>query len=180
MAIRILVADDFVPWRRFVSSIAQEEPEWRVVCETSDGLEAVQKAEELKPDVILLDIGLPKLNGIEAARQIRKVVPNSKILFLSANDSPDIAKEALSTGASGYVVKSDAGSELVSAVEAVFEGKRFISRVLKGSISVHVEDTQASDNPGRNEVLASPSAMPRSRRSPGATRFNFILMTQSF
>ncbi|HKW63268.1 MAG TPA: response regulator [Candidatus Acidoferrum sp.] len=161
MVIRILVADDFVPWRRLVSSIVQKEPEWRVVCETSDGLEAVQKAEELKPDVILLDIGLPKLNGIEAARQIRKLVPSSKILFLSAIVSPDIAREALNTGTSGYVVKSDAGSELVSAVEAVFQGKRFVSSKLRGRISGSAEDTPATGNRGRNEVLASPSAIPR-------------------
>ena len=83
--IRILVADDFVPWRRFVSSIVRQQPGWHVVCEASDGLEAVQKAREFKPHIILLDIGLPKLNGIEATRQIRKLVPNSKILFLSAD-----------------------------------------------------------------------------------------------
>jgi DNA-binding NarL/FixJ family response regulator len=108
-----------------------------------------------------LDSGLPRLSGIEAARQIRKLAPNSKILFLSANDSLDIAGEALRTGASGYVVKSDAGSELVSAVKAVFQGQGFLSSRLKGRISVDAEDTQASDGPGHNEVLASPSALPQ-------------------
>jgi CheY-like chemotaxis protein len=141
------VADDFIPWQRFVSSIVQKEPGWLVVFEASDGLEAVQRAEELKPDLVLLDIGLPKLNGIEAARQIRKVAPNSTILFVSVNDSLDIAVEALNTGASGYVVKSDAESELLTAVEAVIQGKRFVSSRLKGLISV--------------ELLASPSAVPR-------------------
>lgn len=155
------MVDDFVPWRRFVSSLVEKEPSWHVVCEASDGLEAVLRAEELKPDLILLDIGLPKLSGIEAARQIRKLAPNSKILFLSANDSSDIAGEALSTGASGYVVKSDAGSELLRAVEAVFQGKRFVSSILKGNISADAEDTQAPDGLGRSEFLASPSALPR-------------------
>jgi hypothetical protein len=108
-----------------------------------------------------LDIGLPKVNGIEAARQIRKLAPNSKILFLSANDSLEIAGEALSAGASGYVVKSDAGSELVSAAEAVIRGKRFVSSELMGRISADAEDTQALDNPVRNVVLASPSTLPR-------------------
>jgi DNA-binding NarL/FixJ family response regulator len=126
------VVDDFAPWRRFAHSILQQEPEWHVVGEASDGLEAVQKAEELTPDLILLDIGLPKLSGIEAARQIRRVAPNSKILFLSEFDDLEIAREALNTGAVGYVVKSDAGDELLSAVEAVFQGKRFVSSRLKG------------------------------------------------
>jgi DNA-binding NarL/FixJ family response regulator len=139
----------------------QKQPGWRVVREASDGLEAIQRAKELNPDLILLDIGLPKLNGIEAARQIRKLAPNSKILFLSANDSLDIAVEALNTGASGYVVKRDAESELISAVEAVIQGKRFISSRLKGRMSGDVEDTQASSGPARNELLASPSALPR-------------------
>lgn len=130
--IRILVADDFEPWRRTVSSMAEKESSWRVVDEASDGLEAVQKAQELQPDLILLDIGLPKLNGIEAARQIRKLAPSSKILFLSADNTPDTVRHALSTGANGYVLKSDAGSELVSAVEAVVQGKWFVSRRIEG------------------------------------------------
>jgi DNA-binding NarL/FixJ family response regulator len=153
--------DDFEGWRRIASSIVQKQPGWRVVREASDGLEAIQRAKELNPDLILLDIGLPKLNGIEAARQIRKLAPNSKILFLSANDSLDIAVEALNTGASGYVVKRDAESELISAVEAVIQGKRFISSRLKGRMSVDVEDTQASSGPARNELLAALSALPR-------------------
>jgi DNA-binding NarL/FixJ family response regulator len=155
--IRILVVDDSAPWRRFVSTIAQKEPGWHVVGEVSDGLEAVQKAEELTPDVILLDIGLPTLNGIEATRQIRKVAPNSKILFVSAYDDLDIVEGALNTGASGYVVKAN-GAELARAVEAVFEGKRFVSSRLKGLTSADAEDTP--NDPGRSEVLASLSGLP--------------------
>jgi DNA-binding NarL/FixJ family response regulator len=133
--IRILVADDFGSWRRFVSStILLSCHEWRIVCEVSDGLEAVKKTEELQPDVVLLDVGLPRLNGIDAARQIFKIVPNSKILFLSASDSLEVVEEALNTGASGYVVKIDAGRELVRAVEAVVHGKRFVSSALEGRI----------------------------------------------
>jgi DNA-binding NarL/FixJ family response regulator len=127
---RILVVDDYEPWCRYFSTALQKQPELQVIGEVSDGLEAVQQAEELQPDLILLDIGLPTLNGIEAARRIRKVSPASRILFVSENRSADIAEEALSTGASGYVVKSDAGSELLLAVKAVLEGKRFISASL--------------------------------------------------
>jgi len=98
-----------------------------VVGEASDGLEAVQKAVELQPDLILLDIGLPSLNGIGAARQIRKLVAESKIIFLTQESSADVAQEALQLGAAGYVVKSKAGSELLIAVEAVLLGKIFVT-----------------------------------------------------
>lgn len=107
-AIRILVVDDYKPWRGFVYSTLQKQAELQVIGEASDGLEAVEKAQELQPDLILLDIGLPTLNGIEAARRIREVSPESKILFVTENRSCDIAEEALRTGAGGYVVKSDA------------------------------------------------------------------------
>jgi len=134
--VRVLVADDFVPWRRLLRSILQEKPELNIVCEVSDGLEAVQKARELQPDLILLDIGLPTLSGIEAARQIRTIAPKAKILFVSENYSIDIARSTLSAGGCGYVIKSDAGSELLAAVEAVFLGRQFISaRLSAKSIS---------------------------------------------
>ncbi len=124
---RVLVVDDFEPWRHFVSSIILMKPELLVVGEASDGPEAVQKAAELKPDLILLDIGLPTLNGIEAARQIRKLVPESKIIFLTQETSADLVQEALSLGARGYVVKANVASDLLAAVEAVLAGKQFVS-----------------------------------------------------
>jgi DNA-binding NarL/FixJ family response regulator len=128
-AIRVLLVDDYEQWRRFASTILLKQPELQIIREVSDGLKAVQAAKELQPDLILLDIGLPTLNGIEAARQIREVSPMSKIIFVSENRSGDIAEEALSTGADGYVIKSDAG-ELLTAVKAVLEGKRFVSASL--------------------------------------------------
>jgi DNA-binding NarL/FixJ family response regulator len=128
--IRILVVDDYETWRRFFSSTLQEQSEYQVIAQVSDGLEAVQQAEQLQPDLILLDIGLPTLNGIEAARRIREVSPASKILFVSENRSLDIVEEALSTGAGGYVVKSDAASELLPAVRAVLAGNRLIGASL--------------------------------------------------
>lgn len=101
----------------------------RIVGVVSDGLHAIQKAEELQPDVVLLDVGLQKLNGIEAARRIRAVAPNSKILFLSQGVDVDAARTSLSDG-HGYVVKSDAENELLAAIEAVMQGKKFVSRRL--------------------------------------------------
>jgi DNA-binding NarL/FixJ family response regulator len=138
--IRVLVVDDYEPWCRFVTSTLREHPEYLVVGEVADGLAAVEKAQELQPDLILLDIGLPALNGIEAARQIRALAPNSKILFISENQSSYIAEEALRTGALGYVVKSDAASELLPAVKAVCQGKRFVSARITNRTDQHTAD----------------------------------------
>ena len=98
----------------------------------SDGLEAVRKAEELQPDLIVLDLGLPSLNGIEATRRIRLLSSKSRILFLSLESSLDVVKEALRLGALGYVVKVDAEGELLAAVDAVCQGRKFVSSALKG------------------------------------------------
>lgn len=108
-SIRVLVVDDNEPWRRKVCSILQKQPELRVVAEIADGLEAVQKAKELQPDLILLDIGLPNINGLEVASRIRQVASGAKILFLTNNMDKDIVRAALGTGAQGYVLKTDAG-----------------------------------------------------------------------
>ena len=129
--IRVLVADDFERWRRQVRLLLRVRPELQVICEASDGSEAVQKADDLKPDLIVLDIGLPKLNGIEAARRIRQLSTGSKILFLSQNNDPDIVQAALDTGALGYIHKTSAREELLPAVEAVLQGNQFVSNSLK-------------------------------------------------
>jgi DNA-binding NarL/FixJ family response regulator len=130
--IRILVVDDFENWRRQIRSLLQARPIWQVIAEASDGLEAVQKAEELKPDLIVLDVGLPNLSGIEAARQIRQRSPNSEIVFLSQNSDLDLVRAALGTGGLGYVLKMDAGRELLPAIDVVLLGKQFVSRSLNG------------------------------------------------
>ncbi len=130
--VRILVVDDYEPWRRFVSTTLQKQPTLQVIGEALDGLEAVQKAEELHPDLIVLDIGLPSLNGIEVARRIRKLSPKSKILFASQGSSADVVQEALGTGAHGYVVKTDARRELLTAVNAVLRGEHFIGKRFSG------------------------------------------------
>ena len=130
-----------MPWSRFISSIIVKHTDWHIVGEAADGFEAVQKAGELKPDLILLDVGLPKLNGIEVAQQVSKLVPESKILFLSAIHDPEIVREAMRTGAGGYVVKSDAERELVHAIEAALRGHQFVSSTLKGLISIEGVDS---------------------------------------
>jgi len=125
---KILVAEDFEHFRRFVCSVLQQRVEFQV-SEASDGLEAVQKAEELQPDVILLDIGLPGPNGLEVAKRIRKVAPATRILFLSMESDPDVVKEALTRG-EGYIHKPRSQSDLLPAIEAVLRGERFVSRDL--------------------------------------------------
>jgi DNA-binding NarL/FixJ family response regulator len=125
-ATSVLVVEDFPAFRRFICSTLGESLDLRVIAEAADGLEAVQKVAELKPDLILLDIGLPAMNGIEAARQIRKLSPESKIVFVSQESSADVVEEALSTGACGYVVKTRAASQLLGVVEAVISGTRFV------------------------------------------------------
>ncbi len=125
------MVDDYEAWRRFVCSALQRYPTLKVVGELSDGLAAVQQAQQLQPDLVLLDIGLPGLHGIEAARLIRRVSPKSKIIFLTEDCSQDIAEKALQTGALGYVVKSDAARELLPAVEAALRGTEFVSASLK-------------------------------------------------
>jgi len=125
---RVLVADDFEPIRRLISSTLKSTPDVCVICEVSDGLEAIQKAAELQPELILLDIGLPKLNGIDAARQIRELAPESKILFITQESPPDVVQEALSVGANGLFVKTDASSDLLTAVRAVLRGDNFVSQ----------------------------------------------------
>jgi DNA-binding NarL/FixJ family response regulator len=149
-SIRILIADDYADWRRQVRLLLQARPEWQVIAEASDGSEAVQKVEELKPDLILLDIGLPQLNGIEAAWRMRQLSPSSRIVFLSQNNDRDFVRAALSTGALGYVRKTDAAGELLPAVDAVLRGKQFVSGILKGDEFTGASAEKAAR---RHEVL---------------------------
>jgi DNA-binding NarL/FixJ family response regulator len=154
--VRVVVADDYEPWRRFVLSTLEKQPRYRVVCEASDGLDAVQKAQALQPDLILLDLRLPKLSGIEAARQIRESAPKSKILFLSENRSGDIAEYVVRTSASGYVVKSNAVSELLPAMEAVLHGEQFIGAGLTDHLREEGNAT-THDRPGQVVIATKAS-----------------------
>jgi len=126
---KTLVVDDFAAIRRFVCSLLEERTQFRVT-EASDGLEAIKKAEELQPDLILLDIGLPNLTGIEVARRICQLVPAARILFVSQESSRSVVQEALSLG-TGYVHKQSLSVDLLPAIEALLAGKRFVSSSLE-------------------------------------------------
>jgi DNA-binding NarL/FixJ family response regulator len=130
--IRILVVDDYEPYRRSICSMIRQRPDLTVLAEVQDGLEAVRQAGILQPDLIVLDIGLPLLNGIEAARQILKVASTARIIFLTQESSAEVVHEALALGAWGYVIKAQAGTELLAAVEAVARGNTFVSSGLDG------------------------------------------------
>jgi DNA-binding NarL/FixJ family response regulator len=134
--LRVLVVDDYEPIRRFITNKLEGQPQIEVVAELGDGMEAVERAQELQPDLVLMDVGLPTIDGIEATRRIQKVSPNCKILFVSENRSSDIVEEALRCGGLGYVLKSDAGTDLLPAIDAVLRGKRFISATLAGHFLV--------------------------------------------
>jgi len=123
----VLVVEDFVPFSQFIRSTLADRPEVRVIGEVADGLEAVQKAVLLEPDLVLLDVGLPTLSGIEAARQIRKLAPKSKIIFVTQETSCEVVKEAFHLGAWGYVSKTNAAFDLLAAVDAALEGRYFLS-----------------------------------------------------
>jgi DNA-binding NarL/FixJ family response regulator len=127
LSIRVMIVEDYLSFRKFVCLKLAQRPKLKVVCEVSDGLEAVQKAEELKPDLILLDMGLPTLNGFEAARRILGLAPESKIIFASQETSTDIVQEAMKLGAWGYVFKTHAEADMLMAIDAVLSGKRFVS-----------------------------------------------------
>lgn len=124
-AVRVLIVDDSQPWRCAVCLLLKQNLDLALICECSDGLEAVRKSEDLQPDLVLLDIGLPNLNGLEAARQVRRVSPGSRILFLTSYDDPEYLQEALRIGALGFIVKSNAASDLLPAVRAVMNDERF-------------------------------------------------------
>jgi DNA-binding NarL/FixJ family response regulator len=124
---RILVVDDFVPFRNLVGSILGVRAGWQVVGEAGDGLEAIEKAAVLQPELIVLDIALPTINGIRVAEEIRKTAPHCKIIFLSQETSADVVEEAIRLRVSGYVNKAKAAHELAAAIDAVLKGNRFFS-----------------------------------------------------
>jgi len=121
--LRILIVDDFEPWRNYLRALLEGRSGWQVVGEAADGLQAVEKAEALKPDLILLDISMPRLNGIKAAERIREISPQSRMLFVSVERSTELAEAAEKIGADGYIPKADARSKLLPVIDALHLGK---------------------------------------------------------
>ena len=148
MTERILVVDDYEPWRQRLCSVLRKSRRWKIVGEAPDALEAIQQAEALRPDLILLDVELPTLSGIEAARRILARDPSSRILFVSAHRSLDIVEAAMRTGARGYIVKSDSEFELLPAMETIVKGQRFVGAMLTG----RTFDSGQDDGPTRHEA----------------------------
>lgn len=150
--ISILVVDDYQPWRDYVCSIVPEWLDSPTVTEARDGLEAVHRAAQLQPDLILLDVGLPELNGLEAAQSIRQTSPHSKILFVSEDRSPEIAAEGLRTGAKGYITKSNAARELWPAIQAVLRGDVFLGEGICVPSNDHSAQPSSAPAPAPEEV----------------------------
>jgi DNA-binding NarL/FixJ family response regulator len=157
--LRILVADDHEIVRRGLVSLLKAHPGWEVCAEAQDGRQAVEKAKELKPDVVILDIGMPNLNGLEATRQMLRDNPQSKILILTITDADEIVRAVLDAGARGFVLKSDAVRDLLAAVEALVSNKTFFtSRVAEMVLGGYL----GRNTPPEGEV-ALPNLTPRER-----------------
>jgi len=125
MAIRILIADDHPVVRRGLRALLANHPQWEIVAEAEDGIDAVEKVVRLRPDVVLLDISMPRMDGLEACRRIRKLAPACEVLIVTQHDTQQMSSEALKAGARGYVVKSNTVRDLLPAVEAVSQHKSF-------------------------------------------------------
>ena len=144
--LKILVVEDYAPFRRLICSVLQQRTDFQTI-EAADGLEAVQKAEELQPDLILLDINLPELHGFEVAKRIGKLVPRARLLFLSQESSSDIVGEAFRLGAQGYIQKLRAATDLLPAIDAILSGRRFVSS------NVALAELTDDPAPHRHEIV---------------------------
>lgn len=145
--VRVLVVEDFEPFVRLIRSILRDKPELQIIGEVSDGMEGVRRAEELRPDLVLLDVGLPGLNGIEVARRIRKLAPAARIIFVTQESSADVVEAALTAGAAGYVAKIRITHDLLLAVEAVRQERQFVSKGLSGHKCSEETDAPVSRSP---------------------------------
>ena len=157
MPFRILIADDHEVVRRGLAALLVSQPDWEVCGEAGDGREAVDKAQRLKPDVVILDIGMPSLNGLEATRHILKNQPQTKILILTLHDSDQVVREVLNAGARGFLLKSDAARDLVAAVEALRRDKTYFTSkvaamVLEGYLKQGAAPAAAPAQPSRSRL----------------------------
>jgi DNA-binding NarL/FixJ family response regulator len=158
-SLRLLIADDHEIVRRGLRNLLEAQPGWQVAAEAADGREAVKMAKQVKPDVIVMDIGMPELNGLEAGRQILKVDARAKILILTMHDSDSVIREVLDAGARGYVLKSDASRDLVTAVNAIRSGKTFFT----AKVAQIVLDGYLGHKPKREPDCGPTRLTPRQR-----------------
>lgn len=149
--VRVLVADDHEIVRRGLRALVEGQEDWEVVAEATTGRDAIEKAKQTTPDVAIIDVGMPELNGLEATRQLLKLLPQTEVLILTMHESEQIMREVLDAGARGYVLKSDAGRDLVNAVEALCQHRTFfsskISEMLLNSYLRHSDRTEISESP---------------------------------
>ncbi len=155
MTLRILVADDHEIVRQGIRALLQAHPGWEVCAEASDGREAVEKAAELKPDIAVVDIGMPNLNGLNATRQILQQNPQAKVLILTMHESEQVLREVLDVGARGYLLKSDAGRDLVTAIETLQRNKTFFSAQVGEVMLENVRKRKSHTESSVKEVLTS-------------------------
>jgi DNA-binding NarL/FixJ family response regulator len=153
MPVRILIADDHQVVRTGLRALLESKSGWQVCAEAANGREAVEKAGQLKPDVAVLDIGMPLLNGVEATRQIRKLSPHTEVLILTMHDSEVLVQEVLEAGATGYIVKDDADRNLVAAVDALRRHKPYLSsRVSEAASSAVGSDSSSFGRSSRSRL----------------------------
>jgi len=126
----IFLADDHELFRKGIRALLEDHQNWRIVGEASNGREAVEKIVKLKPDIAILDVGMPEMNGLEATRQIMALLPSTRVLILTMHESEQLVREVLSAGARGYVLKSDPGTSLISAIQALLDNKSFLASSL--------------------------------------------------
>lgn len=156
--VKILIADDHEVVRRGLRELLETRPNWKVCGEATDGHDAISKARLMKPDVIVLDITMPKMNGLEATRQIIKAVPRTEVLVLTMHESGSIVRDILSAGARGYVLKSDAGRELIMAIDSLIEHKPYFTSkvsvsVLTGYLASSQNESHDHLSPREREIL---------------------------
>lgn len=159
MKLRILVADDHEVVRRGLCALLQAREGWEICGEAADGREAVEKVKQLKPDVVILDVSMPNLNGLAATRQLTQQDPSIKIIVLTVTDVDEVIREALDAGARGFVLKSDAARDLVSAVDALQRNRMFFTPRVNDMVLAGFLDK--GHNPARGEAPRIPTLTPR-------------------